>query len=310
MKGLWLLGALALPVLATELTLEPQPLADQLVLQGLVEATNQATVSAQTSGRVEQVLADVGDEVPAGAVILTITSVEQHQALDQAQAAEAAAQATLLSAQQDWQRVSDLVGRKLLPVAEKDKARAALDNAKAALKAASAAAKRASEQLSYTAIRAPYGGVVSQRLVEPGELVQPGTPLMTGFDPRSMRIHVDLPASLAEGAGHYHWARVGELTPKSFLLFPTADSLSGTVRLRLVLPDDAKLLPGQWQQVRVQVGEHQGLLLPKAAVQHQGELSLVRMQNGDWRAVRLGQSRDGQVEVLSGLKAGEVIQYD
>ncbi|WP_406663527.1 efflux RND transporter periplasmic adaptor subunit [Gallaecimonas sp. GXIMD1310] len=310
MKGLWLTLALAVPAMAAEYTVEPAQLAERIQLQGLVESTNSATVSAQVSGRVEKVLVDVGDQVPAGATIVTITSVEQHQALARAQAQEAAARASLLSAQQEWDRVKSLVERKLLPVAERDRAKASLDNAKAQLRAAVAAAKSAQEQLSYTAVKAPYSGLVSQRLVEPGEMVQPGTPLMSGFDPTALRLHVDLPAVLAKGANEFHWARVGNIVPTKFLLFPTADSQTGTVRLRLNLPKDSGLIPGQWQTVTVQTGEHQGLVIPKAAVRHQGELTMVRMQNGQWRAIRLGMSENGNVEVVSGLNAGEVITYE
>lgn len=176
---------------AMQFTAETAVIADHMLLQGVVESSNSATVSAQVSGRVERVLVDVGATVPAGATILTITSVEQYQMLTQAQ-----------------------------------------------LRSANAAVERAEEQLSYTEVKAPYGGVVSDRWVEPGELVQPGTPLLSGFDPAQLRIHVDLPADYA-------------------------------------------------QPVQIQVGEHLGLQIPQQAIHHQGELTLVRMQNDSWRAAPL-----------------------
>src|SRR5690554_7009229 len=97
-------------------------IADYMQLQGLVESTNSATVSAQVSGRVERVLVDVGDNVPAGTTIVTITSVEQYQMLTQAQAQQAAANATLVSEQQEFDRISSLVERELVSVAERDRA--------------------------------------------------------------------------------------------------------------------------------------------------------------------------------------------
>lgn len=295
---------------AAEHQVQSTTIAEYLRLQGLVESTNSATVSAQVSGRVEKVLVDMGDNVPAGATLVTITSVEQYQMLTQAQAQVAAAKATLVAEQQEFDRVTSLVERDLVPVAERDRAKARLDNAKAQLRSAEAAVERAEEQLSYTEVKAPYGGIVSERFVEPGELVQPGTPLLSGFDPAELRLHVDLPARYAQSATTYQWARVNGLEPTAQQVFPTVHSQSSTVRMRLILPSDSGLMPGQWQPVLVKVGEHEGVQVPTEAIYHQGELTMVRMQDNSWRAVRLGLSQDGFVEVVSGLKAGEVISYE
>ena len=290
-------------------TAQQRELADYLQLQGVVEATNAATVSAQVSGRVERVLVEVGDEVPAGTTIVRIASVEQYQALTQAEAQLAAAKAALTAAQQEYDRVIKLVAQRLVSEAEEDRVTAQLDNAKAQQRAAQAAVARAQEQLSYTEVKAPYTGVVSERMVEPGELVQPGTPLMSGFDPAELRIHVDLPAHHGAGAATYEWARVEAIEPVAFLLFPTADQRTGTQRLRLNLPANTDLLPGQWQTVTVQVGAHQGVVIPQAALYRQGEMNLVKMADGSWRAVRIGATYGDEVEIVAGLQADEVVQY-
>lgn len=304
-------GLYLLPFTSSAATIkaEQKSLADLVQLQGVVEATNAATVSAQVSGRVERVLVEVGDKVPAGATIVTITSVDQYQALTQAESQLAAAEANLTAAQQEYDRVIRLVEQKLVPVAERDRVQANLDSAKAQQRSAKAAVARAQEQLSYTEVKAPYGGVVSARLVEPGELVQPGTPLMSGFDPAELRIHVDLPARYAAAAQRFAWARVAGIEPSKFLVFPTADQQTGTQRLRLNLPADTGFLPGQWQTVSVKVGEHDGVVIPAAAVYRQGELTLVKLADESWRAIRLGGRYGDNVEVVSGLDAGEVVSY-
>ncbi|WP_417681815.1 efflux RND transporter periplasmic adaptor subunit [Pseudidiomarina aquimaris] len=304
-------GLYLLPFTSSAATIkaEQKSLADLVQLQGVVEATNAATVSAQVSGRLERVLVEVGDKVPAGATIVTITSVDQYQALTQAESQLAAAEANLTAAQQEYDRVIRLVEQKLVPVAERDRVQANLDSAKAQQRSAKAAVARAQEQLSYTEVKAPYGGVVSARLVEPGELVQPGTPLMSGFDPAELRIHVDLPARYAAAAQRFAWARVAGIEPSKFLVFPTADQQTGTQRLRLNLPADTGFLPGQWQTVSVKVGEHDGVVIPAAAVYRQGELTLVKLADESWRAIRLGGRYGDNVEVVSGLDAGEVVSY-
>lgn len=304
----------ALPIHAAETTVQTSTVESFVRLQGIVEATNAATVSAQTSGRVEQVLVDIGDVVEPGATIVNITSTEQYQAVAQALAQESAAQATLVAAQREYDRISSIVADGLLPKAELDRVEAALQNAQSQVKATQAAVTRAREQLSYSSVKAPYGGVVSERLVEPGEAVQPGTPLMSGFDPTTLRIHVDVPMTLARAVGRFASARIqtqdGWIEPTQFKLFPTVDAASASVRLRLTLPADLQLLPGQWLGVSVKTGEYEGLSVPAEAITQQGELTLVKLASGDWRAVRVADAYDGRVEILSGLGAGEVISYE
>lgn len=302
------------PAYAAETAVQTSTVESFVRLQGIVEATNAATVSAQTSGRVEQVLVDIGDVVEPGATIVTITSTEQYQAVAQALAQESAAQATLVAAQREYDRISSIVADGLLPKAELDRVEAALQNAQSQVKATQAAVTRAREQLSYSSVKAPYGGVVSERLVEPGEAVQPGTPLMSGFDPTTLRIHVDVPMTLARAVGRFASARIqthdGWVEPTQFKLFPTVDAASASVRLRLTLPADLQLLPGQWLGVSVKTGEYEGLSVPAEAITQQGELTLVKLASGDWRAVRVAEAYDGRVEILSGLSAGEVISYE
>ncbi|CAB0151407.1 Multidrug resistance protein MdtA [Pseudidiomarina piscicola] len=307
--GLFATPAMAQGSAANHIVAEQQKLPDYLQLQGVVEARNAATVSAQVSGRVQQVLVDVGDNVSAGSTIVTLTSVEQYQALAQAESELAAANANLLATQQEHDRVTKMVAQNLLSTAERDRVQANLETAKAQKTSAQAAVARAQEQLSYTEVKAPYAGLVSERLVEPGELVQPGTPLMSGFDPEQLRIHVDLPATYASAAANFAWARVAGVTPLEFLVFPTAHQRSGTQRLRLTLPSQTGFLPGQWQSVKVKVGEHQGVVIPAAALYRQGELTMVKLASGNWRAVRVGARYGSDIEIIAGLAAGEAVQY-
>src|SRR5690606_5312320 len=87
--------------------------------------------------------------------------------------------------------------RNLAARAELDRVTAAQRAAQARVASARAGVERMREQLGYTDVLAPYGGVVSARHVELGELVQPGTPLMSGFDPEALRVRVDLPQGIA-----------------------------------------------------------------------------------------------------------------
>ena len=115
------------------------------VLDGTVEAVNQSTVSAQTAGRVEAILFDVNDKVPAGALIMRIRSTEQVANLTQAQAALKEATAREAEAQTRYERIADMYQRRVVAKATYDEASAARDAAVARLIAARAGLEAARE---------------------------------------------------------------------------------------------------------------------------------------------------------------------
>lgn len=329
-----LLGSIwALPGWAVELASAPvkkQQLPLERWFDGKVQAVHESTVSSETTGRVQEILFDVGDSVPAGAVILKLVSTEQQQGYNQAVAALTEARANLDVQSREFDRIQAIYQRQLVAKAEYDRANGNLSTARARVASAEAAVKGANERLSYTEVKAPYGGVVYARHVELGEAVQPGMPLMSGFDPAALRVEVDLPQAVADSVAHFkqngvqRLARVlsdgGEtIVPDKLLLFPQADPASGTVRLRLELPQQLTgLRPGQFAKVAVVVGEAERLLVPAASVVHRSEVTAVYVMTSSGpqlRQVRLGNhfgdSTSGEnIEVLAGLAEGEQVALD
>src|SRR5690606_2764829 len=131
------------------------------VWDGLVEAVNQATISAQTSGRVIELPYDVNDTVEEGALVVRFTDVEQKSARSRAQSQIASAQAAYDEAQASYQRIAEVYARKLVAKAQLDQERARRDAAKAALDAARAQLSEVGQQMDYTIVRAPYSGIVT-----------------------------------------------------------------------------------------------------------------------------------------------------
>lgn len=289
------------------------------LFDGTVEAVHQSTVSAQTSGRVQEILFDVGDRVPAGAVILRLVSTEQRQQLNQAEASLAEARANLKVETNNFQRAKELLGRQLIPRSEYDRAQGGYNAAKARVASAEAALKAARERLSYTEVRAPYGGIVSARHVELGEAVHPGTPLMSGFDPNKLRVETDLPQAVAAKVARLRRARVitgngNAITPAQLILFPVADPATSTVRVRLELPEQSTgLYPGQFVKVAFTVGDTERLLVPASSIVHRSEVAGVYVVQGNdvsLRQIRPGNRFGDDVEVLAGLEAGEEVARD
>jgi RND family efflux transporter MFP subunit len=288
---------------------------------GLVEATRQSTVSAQIGGRIKEVLFDVGDRVAKGQVILRIDEREAAQALAGSQAQVLQAQANMQNAKANYERAKQLFAQKFISQAGLDKAQADYKVALAQAAASEAGAGQASLAHGYTSVIAPYGGVVAARLVEVGEMVMPGKPLMTGFDPSEMRVVVGVPQyKLADiGARPEVSVEVPSLNrwikAASATVQPIADARTHTTQVRVYLPaNEPNVYPGMFVRAHFVVGKAKKLTIPSSAVLRRSEVVAVYVVDDKGgmklRQVRLGEPSDGLVEVLAGLKAGEQVALD
>ena len=309
----------AMPPSLPSVTVQPERTPAERKLDGIIEAVNQGTVAAQTSGRVEAILYDVDDFVPAGAVIIRLRATEQRAGLLQAEAALREATAREAEAQTRYQRMADMYDRKVVPKATLDEVAANREAAVARLAAARAALQSAREGVAYTEVRAPYAGVVTKRLVQVGETVSPGTPLMSGISLQYLRVTVDIPQSIVEqvrrikkGAVYVEGRRI---EASRVTVFPEAAAPSSTFRARLELPENATdLYPGMFVKVGFVTGEVDRMLVPARSLVERSEVTAVYVIGAGGRTtmrqVRVGDRFDDRVEILSGLAAGERVALD
>jgi RND family efflux transporter MFP subunit len=288
------------------------------IWDGTIEAVNQATVSAQTSGRVAEIYYDVDDFVEAGAPIMRFTDTQQRAALQQAEAALQEATARLTEAQSEFNRISAMFENQTVPRARFEQAQANYEAATARVDAARSGVASAREQLDYTIVRAPYAGIVSQRHVEVGELVNPGQPLMSGLSLQRLRVNVDVPQSLIDPIREIGraYAYVGDarIEAESLTFSPIADPVANTFRVRVELPEIAQpLYPGMFIKIGFVIGETQRLLVPADAVVRRSEVTAAYVVVGAevaLRQLRLGRPYGDRIEVLAGLEPGETIALD
>ncbi len=289
------------------------------VVDGTVEAVNQATVSAQTAGRVSEILFDVNDVVPAGAVIVRLKGTEQRATLSGAQAGLAEARARSAEAAAAYQRIADMYQRHVVSKSQLDQATANRDAAAARLSAAEAGATTAKEGVGYTEVRAPYGGVVTKRLVEVGELVVPGTPLMTGMSLKDLRVNTYIPEAVLDKVRAQNKAAVyigdKRIEATKITIFPEAATASGTFRARLDLPPGSlTAAPGVYVRVGLVVGEATRLEVPTSSLVEQSEITGVYVvdehNQPSLRYVRPGRRLGDKVEIVAGLSAGERVATD
>ncbi|GAB1231841.1 efflux RND transporter periplasmic adaptor subunit [Ferrigenium sp. UT5] len=291
-------------------------------IDGVVEAARQSTVSAQISGRVKSIYFDVGDRVSAGQIIVRIDEREANQMAAGSNAQLAQAQAALDNARLNYARAQQLFAQKFISQAALDKARSDFEMAQAQAQASAAGAQQSALAQSYTAVVAPYGGVVAARHVELGEMVTVGKPLMTGFDPSQLRVIANVPQDRLQDIGAHpevtvevpslnRWIKAASVTVQ-----PSADLRTHSTPVRIGLPaNQPNLYPGMFVRTHFVVGKENKLLIPASAVVRRHEVVAVYVVDEQGmprlRQVRLGAgTEDGEIEVLAGLQDGERIALD
>jgi RND family efflux transporter MFP subunit len=298
----------------TEVTIEA-------VFDGIIEAVNQTTVSAETAGQVQAILFDTDDFVQRNDIIVRLRDVAQQARLKQAQQGLQEARARLTEASANFERNRKLLSEKTVSKAVYDKAEADLKATRARVSKAEAAVAEAQDQLERTLVRAPYSGIVVERLVEVGAVVQPGTPLMSGLSLDQLRASTQIPERLIGTVREFHTAYIRvpgseneTLKSEDMDISPRAHPQSHTFEVRVNLPEAvAGLYPGMSVKVAIVTGKANKLLVPERAIIHRSEVTGVYVvDNGrvSLRQVRIGRMYNGEREVLAGLEPGEQVALD
>jgi RND family efflux transporter MFP subunit len=194
--------------------------------------------------------------------------------------------------------------------------------AQAQAAASEAGAKQSAIAQTYTSVIAPYPGVVSARMVEMGEMVMVGKPLMTGFDPSQMRVIVNVPQYKLADIGQRPTVKIEIpslsrwVKAASVVVQPSADARTHSTQVKISLPEnESGLYPGMFVRAHFVIGKASKLLIPASAVVRRSEVVAVYVVD-DKGAVNLRQVRvsdvsaENEVEVLSGLAQGERVAVD
>jgi membrane fusion protein, multidrug efflux system len=290
------------------------------ILSGTLVAERTAQIRAEVPGSVVQVFHDPGARIAQGASLAKIDDRAINDLYLSAKSGLTAAQNGADIAARELSRAEKLVAagaiaeRELENVRRGDlAARTMLDDAKARLASAQ-------KQLDATNVLAPYAGIVSERMVNPGDIVAPGSPLFTVVDPATMRLEAAVPAeqlsqvrvgaavrfSVTGYPGRTFEGRVSNVNP-------SADPQTRQVRLFVRIPNAGnQLVAGLFAEGRVASDSRETLTVPELAVDLRGLTpSVLRLKNGRTEKVEvtLG-ARDEQMEryeVTAGITAGDTL---
>ena len=283
---------------------------------GLVASQKQPQVAAQTMGRVLEVRVAPGDQVKSGQVLAVLDDAELRSRLGQAQDHLTSLQAQYHQAETDYHRFQNLLDRKVVPVREFDQVRARYETLQAQVQQARQAVNEARAYFRYGKIVSPGNGVVAEKMVDVGDLASPGKPLFTIFDPRQMRLEAQVGEQFGPVVQPGRPARIAipslnlELDTAIDEIVAQAASSSRTFLVKAPLPWRSDLRPGMFGRLYFDGQERQALLVPSSAVNHIGQLETIQVAAPDGmnvRHIKTGKRYGPDVEVLSGLQAGEKI---
>lgn len=269
---------------------------------GTVRAKLRATLEAKVSGRIEKMPVVAGQSVKAGDVIAQLDVGEIRAKLDQASAMRE-------QAARELQRFENLLRDKAVTPQE-------FDGVQARWRVADAGVTEAQTMLGYATVTAPFDGVITRKLADVGDLASPGRPLVDLEDPAALRLEADVPEAIIGGVQSGAPLPVRVAGAASVLdgvvseVAPVADPNSRTFRVKLDLPAAAGLRVGQFGRVAVPVGETTLPRVPAAAVVQRGQMEIIFVvvgQNAQLRLVKTGRRIGGEVELLSGVSAGEPV---
>jgi RND family efflux transporter MFP subunit len=294
---------------------------------GTVHARETVVVSAQVMGRIQQVMVREGDSVRAGQTLVVLddaalrSQVEQAQAgVKAAQNAQAAAQTNAALAASTLGRYKQLESEKSVSPQEMDEVSRRAEGAAASLEAmrAQTDAARAQENgahtmMSYTRLVAPFAGVVTSRMADPGTMAAPGVPLLQVDQAGALQLDATVDESVigairkgmkltVEVNGAASTASVAEIVP-------SADPSSHSFLVKIDLPSSSQTRAGMYGTAEFTNGTRQAILIPRSAVVARGSLNCVYVLDGQGiaqlRSITLGGEQGSLVEVLSGISPGE-----
>jgi RND family efflux transporter MFP subunit len=331
------------PIPVTVATVAIRDVADVFEAGGVVQARTTATLTARILAPVVEVRAAPGDRVRAGQVLIVLDGRDLAAQAHRARAAGTAAEQDVIAAAADRQsadaglalarathaRIAGLQARRSATAQELDdatgglraaEARAASAAARAqatrsAVDAARAATDAAETTAAYARITAPFDGVVTAKLVEPGNMATPGTPLLRLEDTREFRLDVRVdgsrvaqvapgaaaPVALDAGADDAARTLSGTVTEVS----RAVDADARTFLVKIALPADKGLRSGMFGRARFSARPRRALMAPTGALVSRGQMTSVFVVDKDIARVRLVDVRGD--EVLAGLSEGDVV---
>ncbi|MCB1985972.1 MAG: efflux RND transporter periplasmic adaptor subunit [Burkholderiales bacterium] len=292
---------------------------DMLAWPGTVKSRTVAGIAPRLTARIIEIRVNAGDTVKKGDVIARLDERDLKAQEKAALAALAGANAQAVRATADEKRIGGLYEKEAATREHFDAVVAQAKEARARVNQAGGVVNEIKTRLADTVLLAPFDGTVVKRLKQPGDMGLPGVPVVTMQVPHGLRLEVEVPAACAGafGIGMAVTVRIDTLNQTFSApideIIPEIDAQTHSQLIKIALPAIEGLKPGFFGWLEQACDQHIALLIPVKAVKHLGQLEVVRvLSNGQQsiRHVRTGKTFGDQIEIVSGLRAGEVVVID
>ncbi len=269
-----------------------------------IEAFADATVIAKVSGEVREILVEEGDDVSSGDILARLDGDRLRLEMEQAEA-------NLRKLQRDYQRNVDLKGRGLISAGDFEKIQYEME-------ALQATFDLAALELGYTKIRAPIDGVISERFIKIGNMIDINAPTfqVTSLEPLIAYLHVPEREYRRIDSGQDAVIHIDALAGKQFAAIvsrvsPVVDPDTGTFKISIEVTDPSRRLkPGMFGRIDIVYDLHaDAMQIPRSAIVEEAGQSgvyVVEDNVAERRLIRTGYAEGGQIEVLEGLDETEV----
>ena len=295
---------------------EQKQVDDMLTWPGTVKSRTVANIAPRMTARILEIKVNAGDKVKKGDVIARLDEREIRAQENAAQAALAGANAQANRAKADEQRTRSLYSKEAATREKFDAVVAQAKEAQAGVNQASSTVSEIRSHLADTLLLAPFDGIVVKRFQQPGDMGLPGVPVVSMQTPKGLRLEADVPSTCAGrySTGMDVTVRIDTLglttSAKIDEISPEVDPQTRTQLIKIALPSIEGLQPGHFGWLEQACDQHEALLIPASAVQHIGQLEVVKvLAEGRqvMRHIRTAKTFGDQIEVISGLHAGETI---
>jgi RND family efflux transporter MFP subunit len=285
---------------------------------GIVTAAPGASfdVTAPESARIAEIPHAEGDRVRKGDLLVRFDIPSRAAEVASRRAEVTRAETKLTLARSAEARARSLFDRGVAARREVEQATQDVSDADAALTEARAALTAAGTLADRTTVRSPFDGVIAKRTRNPGDLAEPGGgPILTVIDPRRLEVTASVPFAtvprVREGAAAAAHVASGHVEPLRVIAPPAAiDAATGAGTARLVFVTPTSLAAGTPVDVVIDADAHDGaIVVPRDSILRENAGSAVFVVRSDRTAHRqditVGLSSDVEVEVTSGLRAGD-----
>ncbi|HEY8153609.1 MAG TPA: efflux RND transporter periplasmic adaptor subunit [Myxococcota bacterium] len=293
---------------------------DRIESTGELLAKERAQIAAEIGGRVTEILIDEGSAAEQGAAVLTIDPERRTLERDSARARVTESHTALTEQERDFQRIKELKERGVASQSQLDQAETQLKLARSRRSAAEAELGMQERALADALVKAPFAGLIADRLVSRGEYVTPGQKLfeLVSLDPIEVEFRLTEVDSSRVKIGNDVDVRVTPFPDERFkatvtIVSPTIDSRTRTLRVKAQLANpDGRLRPGLFARVDLGIARRNGVpMIPEEAVLQRADgavvFRVVAENRVERRLIELGTHHDGMLEVVKGIVPGDLV---